>query len=46
MNLGVRKKIFKGKIVASFGIRDVFASRIREQFVSQATFETYSFSQR
>lgn len=46
LDMGLRKKIFKGKIVANLGIRDVFASRIQENFVNQPTFETYSFSQR
>ncbi|AFM03736.1 outer membrane receptor for ferrienterochelin and colicins [Bernardetia litoralis DSM 6794] len=46
MDIGLRKKIIKGKIVASLGIRDVFASRIQEIFVNQATFETYNFAQR
>ncbi len=46
MNLGVRKKIIKGKVVVNLGVRDVFASRIQERFVTQTTFENYSFSQR
>ncbi|UAB82553.1 TonB-dependent receptor [Marixanthomonas sp. SCSIO 43207] len=46
MDLGLRKKIFKGKIVANLGIRDVFASRIQERFVNQPTFETYDYSLR
>lgn len=46
LDLGLRKKIFKGKIVANLGIRDVFASRIQENYVNQPTFETYSFSRR
>ena len=46
MNLGVRKKIIKGKVIANLGIRDVFASRIEETFVAQETFENYSFGQR
>ncbi|MDD7887735.1 TonB-dependent receptor [Flavivirga sp. 57AJ16] len=46
MDLGLRKKIFKGKIVTNLGIRDVFSSRIQERFVNQPTFETYDFGQR
>ena len=46
MNLGVRKKIIKGKVIVNLGVRDVFASRIQETFVTQTTFENYSFNQR
>ena len=46
LDLGVRKKIFKGKAIVNLGIRDLFESRISEQLVSQETFETYSFAQR
>ncbi|MEO9966956.1 MAG: TonB-dependent receptor [Reichenbachiella sp.] len=46
MNLGFRKKFFDSKIVASVGIRDVFASRIMERNTTQTAFEVYSFSQR
>lgn len=46
LDLGVRKKIIKGKVMVNLGIRDVFESRITERFVSQPTFETYSFDQR
>ncbi len=46
LDIGIRKKILKGKIVANLGIRDVFASRIQERFVNQPTFETYNFGQR
>ncbi|WP_425077542.1 TonB-dependent receptor domain-containing protein [Psychroserpens sp. S379A] len=46
LDLGLRKKIFKGKIVANLGVRDVFASRIQENYVNQPTFETYNFRQR
>jgi outer membrane receptor protein involved in Fe transport len=46
LDLGVRKKVFKGKAIVSFAVRDLFESRISEQFVSQPTFENYSFSQR
>lgn len=46
LDLGLRKKILKGKVVVNLGVRDVFESRISESFVSQPTFETYSHSQR
>lgn len=46
MNLGIRKKFIKGKVVANLGVRDVFASRIQENFVNQPTFEIYNFRQR
>ncbi len=45
-NAGLRKDFFKGKLVANLGIRDIFASRIRESYVYQPTFNNYSFSQR
>lgn len=45
LDFGLRKKIFKGKIVANLGIRDVFASSIFERFANQPSFEIYSFSQ-
>lgn len=46
MDLGLRKRFWKGKLVSSLGVRDVFASRIRENIVDQQEFYTYSFSQR
>lgn len=46
LDLGIRKKIVKGKAIVNLGVRDLFASRIFEQIVAQPTFETYSFSQR
>lgn len=46
LDLGVRKRILKGKVVVNLGIRDLFESRLFENFVSQPTFETYSLSQR
>ncbi len=46
LDIGMRKKILKGKIVANLGIRDVFASRIQERFVNQPTFEIYDFGLR
>lgn len=43
---GIRKKIWKKKAVINLSVRDLFASRIRENFVDQDTFNSYSFSQR
>lgn len=45
-DLGLRKKLFKGKGALSFSIRDVFASRIQESFTEQPEFSAYSFQQR
>lgn len=46
LDLGIRKKIMKGKTVLNLGIRDLFESSISERFVSQPTFETYDYSKR
>ena len=46
LDLGVRKKIFKGKVILNLGVRDLFKSRIQERFVNKPTFESYSFRQR
>ncbi|MEO9571897.1 MAG: TonB-dependent receptor [Polaribacter sp.] len=46
LNMGVRKKIFKGKAIVNLGVRDLFSSSVSEQFVVQPTFKNYSFSQR
>ena len=45
-DLGVRKKIMKGKGVLNLSVRDLFASRIRESETSQDDFYFYSFRQR
>lgn len=45
-DLGVRKKISKGKLVLNFSIRDLFESRIREVTTSQPEFYVYSSSSR
>jgi outer membrane receptor protein involved in Fe transport len=45
-DLGLRKKIMKGKGVVNFSIRDVFASRIQIDEVFQPDFYTYSRRQR
>lgn len=41
-DLGVRKKILKGKAVVNLGVRDIFASRIRENETIQTDFYAYS----
>ncbi|MDO5979174.1 TonB-dependent receptor domain-containing protein [Flavivirga spongiicola] len=46
MNIGVRKKMMKGRLNASLSVRDVFASRNRESITDQVNFYKTSFSQR
>lgn len=46
IDAGIRKKIWKGKAVVNFAVRDVFASRVRIREVDQPDFYLYSFSQR
>lgn len=46
MDLGLRKKILKGKAVLNLSIRDVFASRVREFTADQPTFYQEGRSQR
>lgn len=46
LNIGVRKKMLKGKAIVNLGLRDVFASRIEERFVNNPAFESYSYSLR
>lgn len=45
LDMGARKKIFKGKSVLSLSIRDVFASRTRESITNQTTFYSRDFRQ-
>ncbi|MEZ4934700.1 MAG: outer membrane beta-barrel protein, partial [Saprospiraceae bacterium] len=45
-DLGVRKKILKGKGVFNLSVRDIFASRIRESITNQANFYLYNWGQR
>jgi outer membrane receptor protein involved in Fe transport len=45
-DLGLRKKILKGRGVFNLSVRDVFASRIRESETNQATFYLYNWGQR
>lgn len=46
MDVGLRKKLWKGKAVINLSVRDVFASRVRESVSLQPTFQVYDFSQR
>lgn len=45
-DLGLRKKILKGRAVFNFSIRDIFASRIRESQTFQPTFYVYNWGRR
>ncbi len=45
-DLGLRKKILKGKAVLNFSIRDVFASRIEERQTNQPGFYLYNWNKR
>ncbi|MGK0391431.1 MAG: outer membrane receptor protein involved in Fe transport [Maribacter sp.] len=45
-DLGIRKKIMKGKGVINFSVRDVFATRVRESETNQPDFYIYSRRQR
>jgi len=45
-DMGVRKKIMKGRGVLNLSIRDIFASRIMESVVNQPDFSLYNFRQR
>jgi len=42
-DLGLRKKILKGKGVLSFSVRDLFASRFRERITDQPDFYLYNY---
>ena len=46
MNLGVRKKLLKGRAVLNLSVRDVFASRIQEDVIAQNDFEVFNSRQR
>lgn len=43
---GVRKKFLKGKVVVNMSVRDIFASRIRENYVYNPDFYFYDFAKR
>ncbi len=44
LDLGLRKKILKGKAVLNLSVRDAFASRIRENQIVQNDFEVFNRS--
>lgn len=46
LNVGVRKKLLKGKAVISLSVRDLLATRVRETEISQEDFYIYSFGLR
>lgn len=45
-DLGVRKKLMKGKTILNLSVRDIFSSRIRESFTNQPGFYLYDYYQR
>ncbi|MDO5975000.1 outer membrane beta-barrel family protein [Flavivirga jejuensis] len=45
-DLGIRKKILKGKVILNMSVRDVFASRVNESETFQSDFYLYNSSQR
>ncbi len=46
MDIGLRKKFWKGKLIVNLSARDIFASRIRENVIDQSDFYLYSYSRR
>ncbi len=46
VDAGIRKKLWKGKAVVNFAVRDIFASRVQVREIDQPEFYLYSFSQR
>ncbi len=46
MNLGLRKKMFNGRLNANLSVRDLFASRVRESITNQPSFYQTSYSRR
>lgn len=45
-DFGVRKKLKGGKAVINLGVRDVFASRIRESVIERSNFYLYNYGRR
>lgn len=45
-DIGLRKKIIKGKVIVNLSVRDVFASRISESVTLNPDFYQYSYRQR
>jgi len=46
LDIGLRKKLMKGKAVLSLSVRDVFASRVNESEINQPDFYVYNRRQR
>ncbi len=46
MDLGIRKKILKGKAVVSASVRDLFESRFRESIIDQQDIYSYNYGLR
>lgn len=46
LDLGMRKKIMKGRTILNLSVRDVFSSRIMETETNQPSFYLYSWRQR
>ncbi|MBK6550834.1 MAG: TonB-dependent receptor [Flavobacteriales bacterium] len=46
MDMGIRKKIMKGKGVFNISVRDAFSSRIEENVIDRTEFYLYTFRQR
>ena len=45
-DLGIRKKIAKGKLVIDLSVRDIFETRIRESVIDQPEFYLYTYNTR
>lgn len=45
-DLGVRKKLMRGKAVVNLSVRDLFITRIQESLASQSDFNVYGWSRR
>jgi len=46
VDLGMRKKLMKGRTILNLSVRDLFAARAREGETNAANFYAYNFSQR
>ncbi|SHO63319.1 outer membrane beta-barrel family protein [Algoriphagus zhangzhouensis] len=42
-DIGIRKKIIKGKVIANLSVRDVFASRVQKNEIVSTDFSQYSY---
>jgi outer membrane receptor protein involved in Fe transport len=45
-DIGIRKKIIKGKVMVNFSVRDAFASRVQENEIVSTDFSQYSYRRR